>query len=289
MLAYGLDISKVSQENHRRFHGLDHEIRAFAGARIARIVHPPGQRIGEHRHDWPFLMIPIVGEYVERHDGDEASVAGASAVLHPAGLCHENCIGDHGMEAISIEFDADWIGESLPQLFERQPRLWAGGAVGGAARKLSRAWCDHSKSEDDVRRLTTTFLTHALQQKNEPPARSEWHNDLSALLQAGATPETAELASRLKLHPAWLARRYRECAGEGLHETIRRRRVERAIVLLRATAMTLAEVAAVVGFCDQSHMVRVFKSILGRTPTEVRTEQTALEMFMAHAIEQECP
>lgn len=271
----------MSRESHRGFRGLERDIRAFSGARVARVVHPPGQKIGEHRHDWPFLMVPILGGCVERLDGIEFSVEGPSAVLHPAGLCHANCIGSDGMEAIAIEFDADWIGEDAPQLFERETRLWAGGAVGAAARKLSRLWWDPSTSEQQVRRLTATFLARALQQESEPSRRSKRHRDLFGLLQTGAAPETAKIASRLNLHPAWLARSYRECVGEGLHETVRRKRVERATMLLRTTAMPLSEIAAAVGFCDQSHMARVFKSILARTPSEVRAEQTALQVFAA--------
>jgi AraC-like DNA-binding protein len=85
-------------------------------------------------------------------------------------------------------------------------------------------------------------------------------------------PVTEELAAELRIHPAWLARVYREREGEGLHETVRRRRMEYAAALIRTTPSPLADVAAAAGFCDQSHMNRAFRCVLMRTPGDVQAE-----------------
>ncbi len=58
--------------------------------------------------------------------------------------------------------------------------------------------------------------------------------------------------------------------GEGLTETARRRRVERALAAVRHSALPLAQVAVEAGFCDQSHMNRCFQAVLGMTPNRVR-------------------
>jgi AraC family transcriptional regulator len=52
--------------------------------------------------------------------------------------------------------------------------------------------------------------------------------------------------------------------------------VERAALLLRGGRAALAEVAVAAGFCDQSHMNRAFRAVLGRTPLEVRREAVLL-------------
>lgn len=248
---------------------------------MVRVIHPPGQEISEHTHDWPFLMLPTCGEYVETFDGGGTRIAGPSAVLHPPGHCHANCIGDYGMEAISIVFDASWIGGEAVALTDERPRLWIGGIVGAAARKLSRTWRDRRQSESEVAHSTASFLALALRYEGHPARRPRWLDDVLDLLQCDVLPTTAEIAARLNLHPAWLARAYRRATGEGLHETVRRRRVERAVVRLRATTAPLSEIALDAGFCDQSHMDRVFKSMLARTPGEVRAEQAALRALAA--------
>ena len=60
-------------------------------------------------------------------------------------------------------------------------------------------------------------------------------------------------------------------------ETVRRRRVERATVQLRASTAPLADIAAECGFCDQSHMNRAFRAVLGRTPLDVRREAPLID------------
>ena len=55
-------------------------------------------------------------------------------------------------------------------------------------------------------------------------------------------------------------------------ESARRRRVERAVQMLRGGGEPLAAIATEAGFCDQSHMNRCFNTVLGRTPLDVRRE-----------------
>jgi AraC family transcriptional regulator len=93
---------------------------------------------------------------------------------------------------------------------------------------------------------------------------------------AGESPaSTRSIAESLNLHPAWLARRYRQATGEGLHETLRRKRVERALTALRASDAPLAEVALDSGFCDQPHMNRCFRQVLGQSPQAYRSAAQA--------------
>jgi AraC family transcriptional regulator len=91
---------------------------------------------------------------------------------------------------------------------------------------------------------------------------------------------TRAIADDVARHPAWLARAYRAWRGEGMGETVRRRRVERATLRLRGSSASIADVAAECGFCDQSHMNRAFRAVLGRTPLEVRREAAALAPLM---------
>ena len=74
---------------------------------------------------------------------------------------------------------------------------------------------------------------------------------------------------------------YRAARGEGMHQPLRRRRVEDAVRLIRSSGAGLADVAVDAGFCDQSHMNRAFQAVLGRTPGEVRAEAAQLERFAA--------
>src|SRR4029079_11642641 len=119
-------------------------------------------------------------------------------------------------------------------------------------------------------RATAQFLDQALLiGADRPPA---WVADARARLRERGG-RAGQLASELGLHPAYLARAYRAATGEGVGETQRRRRVERASALLRHTTLPIAEIAVAGGFCDQSHMNRCFAAVLGRTPLQVRRER----------------
>lgn len=65
------------------------------------------------------------------------------------------------------------------------------------------------------------------------------------------------LARRLGLHPKWL---------------IQRRRLQEAAARLRADAVDLARVAAELGYADQAHFTRDFRTVTGLTPGDYATE-----------------
>jgi len=258
----------------RGFHGLVMALRGFGGARAVRVVHPSGQRIGEHVHDWPSLTLPLLGGCTELYDGGETMIAGPSAVLHPAGAAHADVISGDGMETVSLQFDPAWLGLSARDFAFDRTRCWSGGEVAAAARRLSAAWVDPALGEADLRAATAAFLRCA--QNVRDPKRAPW---IARVLDELARPEPASthrIAHALDLHPAWLARAYRAATGEGIAESLRRKRVERATALLRATDLAPAEIALAAGFCDQSHMNRSVRALIGRTPLDVRAERAPL-------------
>ena len=250
-------------------------LRELPGVRACRGVMPPSQVIAEHGHDWPSLTLPVLGEYVERFDGVELRLRGPSAVLHSPGAGHSNVIGNHGLETISVQFDPTWLKMSGRGLNWEGSHAWCGGAVGAAARVLSKAFADPAIRDPELASLVVDFLSFALHSPSPRPAPS-WMNRVEELIGAADAPSTSEVANRVELHPAWLSRAYRASRGEGIKDAVRRRRAERAVLLLRTTRLPLAEVAASAGFCDQSHMNRALRAVIGRTPVDVRLEHDAL-------------
>jgi len=271
-----LDESNVREEVQHsvgQFHGLTRPLRAFTGARGVRVVHPAYQVIAEHRHDSACLTLHTLGSGREHFDDAEAQISGPSAVFHRPDSAHLDHIGDLGLETVSIEFDITWLRSAGLDIRLDRSHHWQGGAVGQSARILAKLWVFES---DELRlsRATAVFLGQAL--RSAAPPRFHWLQEVSEALAAESPPSTLTLAHRLDLHPAWLARAYRAAVGEGMGETVRRSRVERAINLLRSTDARLADIAAAVGFFDQSHMNRCFTSVVARTPRQIRSEYAIL-------------
>jgi AraC family transcriptional regulator len=80
------------------------------------------------------------------------------------------------------------------------------------------------------------------------------------------------LAAVARLSPFHFARQFKEATGLPPHQYVISRRVERAKQLLQEGAeLSLAEVAAHVGFSDQSQFSHHFKRHVGVTPGRFQT------------------
>jgi AraC family transcriptional regulator len=73
------------------------------------------------------------------------------------------------------------------------------------------------------------------------------------------------------VHRGHLARMFRRYYRTTPGEYVRRLRVERACQELKRTNRPLADVAAALGFFDQSHFSGVFRRHTGLTPREYRS------------------
>ena len=87
-------------------------------------------------------------------------------------------------------------------------------------------------------------------------------------LDAGLT--LGQMAAAARLSPYHFARQFRAATGLPPHRYVILRRVERAKQLLQVGGLPLAEVAAHVGFWDQSQFSRHFKRLVGVTPGQFR-------------------
>ncbi|WP_269502243.1 helix-turn-helix transcriptional regulator [Burkholderia sp. IMCC1007] len=78
--------------------------------------------------------------------------------------------------------------------------------------------------------------------------------------------DLAALSAAAGLSARHFSRAFREEVGETPHRWLMARRTERAMELLRADRLPLAQIADACGFASQSHLSRVFKQITGETP-----------------------
>jgi AraC family transcriptional regulator len=86
------------------------------------------------------------------------------------------------------------------------------------------------------------------------------------------------LAALGGLSPYHFARTFKKVMGQPPHQYIIRQRVKRAQQLL-STHLSLAEIALDVGFANQSHLNRHFKSLLQLTPQQYRAQLSARSYY----------
>jgi AraC family transcriptional regulator len=107
-----------------------------------------------------------------------------------------------------------------------------------------------------------------------PSHRSRAVADAIAYIEANYAGELKleDVAAAVHLSPFHLARLFKQVSGVSPHQYLVQVRVNAARSLLSAGSgqRSLAEVAAAVGFADQSHLTRQFKRHFGVTPSQVR-------------------
>jgi AraC-like DNA-binding protein len=79
-----------------------------------------------------------------------------------------------------------------------------------------------------------------------------------------------EVARHAGISPSHFSRLLKERTGRSFTELLRQCRVDLACDLLRTTEQSLAHIADVCGFCDQSYFTHVFQDVKGATPKQFR-------------------
>ncbi len=97
-----------------------------------------------------------------------------------------------------------------------------------------------------------------------------------AMDRAFAQPlDVPALARIAHASPAHFARQFRTVFGEAPHNYLRRRRVERAMELLRETDRSVTEICFDVGFNSLGTFSRTFKDVVGEAPSSYRARFAA--------------
>jgi AraC family transcriptional regulator len=103
-----------------------------------------------------------------------------------------------------------------------------------------------------------------------PPGRlAPWQiNRVIAYIEANlaATLQACDLASAVNLSMSHFFRGFKVSTGMTPFEYVAQRRVELALKLMRTTNDPLSQIAIQCGLCDQSHLCRLFRRLVGQTP-----------------------
>lgn len=98
-----------------------------------------------------------------------------------------------------------------------------------------------------------------------------------AMDRAYAEPlDVRRVAAVAHMSPAHFIRTFRGTFGETPHRYLQRRRVERAMFLLRETDRSVTDVCLDVGFSSVGTFSRTFHEVVGQTPSEYRAEHGPL-------------
>ncbi len=246
---------------------------AAAGVRLLEKSHRPGEDLPWHVHALPYVSLLSAGRYREELGSGVTDCRPATIVVHPAGELHRNVFHDRRARLFDLELEEAALAGLGDARRAFADRIVVRGAH--AAGVLARLQLE-LRAPDELTALVVQGalfeLAAAILRERRPggpvPA---WLRRAEAVLRDryAAPPGLAELAREVGVHPGHLSRGFRRHLGRSVGETVRRRRLERSLELLRSE-MPLAEVALACGFADQSHFTRCFTRRVGVSPAAWR-------------------
>jgi hypothetical protein len=140
-------------------------------------------------------------------------------------------------------------------------------------------WAKHLQKEKHTQNPFENTLLDVykkfLREKKTTKRVPEWAKELKEIIQdqidTNLTLSLKELSESLNVHPSYLSREFSKYFDDlSFGDYIRKLRIEKSIGLLKDAKYSLAEIAYLTGFSDQSHFNRTFKLHMGKNPSVYR-------------------
>lgn len=114
-----------------------------------------------------------------------------------------------------------------------------------------------------------------LKQKSASKKIPKWAQELKDIIQdqidTNLSLSLNEISQSLDVHPSYLSREFSKYFDDlSFGDYIRKLRIEKAIQLLNNSKYSIAQIAYLTGFSDQSHFARIFKKQTGKSPLVYR-------------------
>ena len=221
-----------------------------------------------HTHEHPGVMFVVDG-HVEETYGAQSLIAGNGAlVLKSHDQRHANRFGPEGATVLVIDQLEPMpfleAAPGRPTLREEPFMRMMGGLLARDLGDVGEA-CEIGLTSYAVDLLGVAETRRRLHPSPKIARAVELIHD-----NIGNVRRIDALARGVGAHPVYLARGFRERFGCSLQSYVLRVRLGRAADLVRDATRSLADIAVEVGFADQAHMTRAFRSYYGRTPGAFR-------------------
>jgi len=146
--------------------------------------------------------------------------------------------------------------------------------------ELGKSLCTLLKSPDPVTwtvSLTARSLVELALAMTDLPCRDTPKTDARILkvlsyMDEHLKPSTSnsDLAREARMSVGALNHLFKEQTGHSLQALLRRKRIEKAVMLLQFTELSIEQIAEETGFCDRYHFSKVFSTFQGAGPAAFR-------------------
>jgi AraC family transcriptional regulator len=262
------------------FYGDRRRTEQLPGIRLSENAYTPSFAIPRHAHESPFFGMVLEGGYREHYGARYRERTPDTLVFHPAGEVHS----ERHYDAVVRIFNVEPTPQMLVRLRQYTrvldgPRVFQAGPL---VRLAARLYAEFTATDPvaclAMEALALELLASACCQseatERTPPA---WLRKASDLLHDRCAESLGleYIAREVGVHPAHLARTFRQHFRCTAGDYQRRARIERARQLLAVSGDPLVDIALALGYADQSHFTLAFKRQTGATPGAFRKASRA--------------
>jgi AraC family transcriptional regulator len=242
---------------------------------LVEVRHPPRLAMRPLAHANARFILVLRGTLVETAAGRACVHQASTLLFRPAGGTHALAAADRECVCLIADMGPSWMARARE---ESRVIEAAADLRGGLLLHLAHRLYGEFRLRDEMSRLAIESLALGVlaeaSRRRLRAARTapRWLERAQELVRARFPdrPTLAQLAESVGVHPVHLARTFRERYRCTLGEYVRQLRLEFARHELVTSGASFAEIALAAGFCDQSHLTRLFKRSTGMTPAEYR-------------------
>lgn len=141
------------------------------------------------------------------------------------------------------------------------------------------SWATHLYKQKHLQNSPFENLLHEVYLKflksKTASRQPQWVRELKEMIQdqvdAQMSIDIKKLSSELELNPSYLSREFSKYFDDlNFGDYVRKKRIEKAMDLMKNPKISLTEIAYLTGFSDQSHFSRIFKKYTGDSPSQFR-------------------
>ena len=239
---------------------------------VTETWHEPNTALARHDHENATINVVLSGHFLETIGVGKFACGSGSAVLKPAGAHHTNHY-ETGARCVVVEFGGSFL-DSFPEAARLlRDRAYSAGGTADVINALQRELARPDRAAPLVLEgLSLQILGELTRARSasstELATVPRWAARTREYLDAHCTRDLtiAQLATDAGVHPCHLNRCFKRYFGASVGTYVRRRRIALARQLLQRGDESLSEIAARLGFCDQSHFAKMFKKTIGLSP-----------------------
>lgn len=225
---------------------------------------------GWHCHEHPHVSFVLNGGCSERKKNDYERLPGITTV-YLGGEPHQITAMSSQSTHINVEFEKSFLAR-----YELPEESFARAVQSTPDMKLMMLRIYRELGTDDVFSPTSIemLLLGFLQQAKERTSdrMPGWIRQVHAFMhdQWADTLALDQLAEVAGVHPGTVSHYFPKYFSCTLGNYMRKLKVEKALLLIKANKLSLTEVAYECGFFDQSHFIRTFRQFTGFLPAQYR-------------------